>query len=321
MPWPHSRRGRSLVAALLVMLAGLAGRAQPSSDLGWVRIPAGAFEMGCVPQDAECQNDERPRHPVTITTPFELMATEVTVAQYLTFARATGHRLPRQPSFRQTGRHPIVHVDWHDAVAFCEWAGGRLPTEAEWEYAARGGRSGRIYWWGDEIAARWANFGVGGAGGGSGDDRWLNTAPVASFPPNDVGLYDVSGNVWEWVADWYGDYPDGPAVDPAVTAAGLLRVARGGSWFNPPTVLRLSVRLMFDPDGQTGNVGIRCARDIPSRVADVSGVGSSPPGGVGRGGRRGMMMASGRPSGPAPRKIRRLSEDQRQRTRLAHGGI
>ena len=273
--------------------------------------------LGCVPQDAGCQDSERPRHAVTISAPFDLMATEVTVAQYLTFARATGHELPRQPSFRQTGRHPIVHVDWHDAVAFCDWAGGRLPTEAEWEYAGRGGQIGRIYWWGNEFSDQWANVGSGGAGGVGGDDQWLNTAPVASFPPNGFGLYDMSGNVWEWVADWYADYPDGPAVDPAVTDGGALRVARGGSWFNPPAVQRLSVRLMFDPNGRRATSG-------SAAPGTFRPVWPSEGGPVGRVGARGQTRYDDRvglAGEPAPGTIRALIEEQRQRTRLAHGGI
>lgn len=237
------------------------------TGLEWVSLAAGTFLLGCVPSDAECLDAERPRHEVVLSKPFDMAATEVTVAQYLAFTRAAGRPLPRQPNFRQTGSHPIVHVDWHDAAAFCDWVGGRLPTEAEWEYAARGGSAGRTYWWGDDFETDRANYNEECCGDPEPGDQWTSTAPVGSFPPNEFGLYDMTGNVWEWVADWFGDYPSGPVTDPAGGAAGVLRLARGGSWFNPPTVLRLSVRLMFDADGQTSNVGVRCARDTPTLVA------------------------------------------------------
>ena len=250
---------------IIGFLAGtLSGQTQPLIELLWVRIPAGVFQIGCVPDDTECLDNERPRHEVTLTNPFDMMATEVTVAQYLTFSRATGHPLPAQPNFVQTGDHPIVLVDWDDAAAFCDWSGGRLPTEAEWEYAARGGHEGRVYWWGNELSRDWANFGAAeccdGAVGGA--DQWFNTAPVGSLPPNDFGLFDMSGNVWEWVADWHGPYAAEPTVDPQGAAGGLGRVLRGGSWLNFPGGLRVSVRLVFAPMGQTSNVGVRCARDV-----------------------------------------------------------
>lgn len=237
--------------------------------MAWVRIPTGTVQIGCVPGDGACLDNERPRHQVTITRPFELMATEVTVAQYLTFAQATRRPLPRQPDFVQTGTHPIVHVDWEDAAAFCRWAGGRLPTEAEWEYAARAGHAGRIHGSGDELSSDWANYGdnICCEGAVDGADRWLKTAPVGSFPPNDFGLYDMSGNVWEWVADWHAPYAAGPAVDPQGPATGIGRVARGGSWLNDPSVLRLSVRLSFHPAARTSNVGARCARNLPALLA------------------------------------------------------
>ena len=259
--------GSGLLVLFLVLdfLIATTVRGQAPGPIGlpWVRVPAGVFQIGCVPTDPDCLDNERPRHEVTLSLPFDLMATEVTVAQYLGFTRSTNHRLPPQPNFVQRGDHPIVLVDWDDAVAFCGWAGGRLPTEAEWEYAARAGHDGRIYGWGDALSSDWANFGspecCEGAIGGA--DQWVNTAPVGSLPPNDFGLYDMSGNVWEWVADWYGIYGNGPSIDPRGAETGLGRVARGGSWLNFPGVLRVSVRLFFAPSGQTSNMGIRCARD------------------------------------------------------------
>ncbi len=269
------RLGLGFAAALILLpvlgpAAEAGGQAPP--DLGWVRIPAGTFEMGCVESDPGCLDMERPRHSVRFPVPFEMMATEVTVAQYFRFVRDAGHRAPAAPGFAQTGDHPVVLVSWDDASAFCTWAGARLPTEAEWEYAARAGRPGLIYGWGDEIARDHANYGADqcctGAAGGA--DAWVNTAPVGSFPPNDFGLFDMAGNVWEWVDGWLDDdyYATSPLVDPPGAADGYARVARGGSWLNFPSALRTSVRLPFAQTGQTSNVGFRCARRVGAVAAE-----------------------------------------------------
>jgi len=265
---PSGMRAAALVALGIGMTA-VPGAAQ-EVELPWVTIPAGTFGMGCVPGDSDCLDSERPRHEVTLST-FDLMATEVTVGQYATFVAATGYERPAVPDYPQAPDHPAVHMTWHGAEAFCDWAGGRLPTEWEWEYAARAGHDGRLYWWGDELTRDYANFGTvqccSGATGGA--DAWLNTAPVGSFPSNDFGLYDMIGNVWEWVNGWITvRYPDGPLSDPQPAETGYLRVMRGASWLNFPNVLRLSVRLPFSADGHTSNVGARCAR--AARILVVS---------------------------------------------------
>ena len=272
MRFPGSWRRRCVAAtaALGVAVAAVPGSAQ-EVELPWVTIPAGTFRMGCVPDDAACLDSERPRHDVSLST-FDLMATEVTVGQYAAFVAATGYARPAFPDYPQAPDHPAVHMTWHDAAAFCDWAGGRLPTEAEWEYAARAGHDGRVYWWGDELTRDYANFGTleccSGAAGGA--DAWINTAPVGSFPPNDFGLYDMTGNVWEWVDGWITrSYPSGPLVDPQPPETGYLRIMRGASWLNFPNVLRLSVRLPFSADGHTSNVGARCARDAPVLIVSA----------------------------------------------------
>ena len=276
------RRGVALVPLLLV--AGVSadtatsrGTAAPAVvlqeavDLGWVRVAAGVFRMGCVEADTGCLDNEHPRHEVTFLEPFEMMAAEVTVGQYRRFVLDTEYPFPPEPDYGQTARHPVVLLSWTDAAAFCAWAGARLPTEAEWEYAARGGRAGLVYPWGDEVSRERANYGddrcCAGAIGGA--DGWLNTAPVRSFPPNDFGLYDMTGNVWEWVAGWLDDddYGSSPSIDPPGAAAGFARIARGGSWLNGPSALRTSVRLPFAQTGQTSNIGARCARDVRAAVA------------------------------------------------------
>ena len=267
---PKDRRIRPGAAAAFIFL-GLTVSPAPAQqiELPWVTVPSGSFQMGCVPDDAACLGSERPRHEVTLSA-FEMMATEVTVGQYGAFAAATGAGAPPQPDFPQASDHPVVHLTWHAAAAFCDWAGGRLPTEAEWEYAARAGHDGRRFWWGDELTRDYANFGdvecCRGATGGA--DTWINTAPVGSFPANDFRLHDMTGNVWEWVDGWITvAYPEGPRTDPRPAASGYLRVMRGGSWLNFPTVLRVSVRLPFSADGHTSNVGTRCARDAGGLIA------------------------------------------------------
>jgi sulfatase modifying factor 1 len=234
----------------------------------YVWISPGQYQMGCVPTDSECEPREKPRHPVTIARGFWLGRTEVTVAAYRRFLAAMGRTMPSSPDFNWGWRndaHPMVKVSWHDATAYCAWTGGRLPTEAEWEYAARAGRETK-YPWGDTMSRDRANYGRDECCGGmaEGLDRWEQTSPAGSFPPNDFGLYDVSGNVWEWCDDVYrADAYEVPLPSPApADAARMPRVLRGGSWSSDPWLTRLSYRLGADAgsDSDYGG-GFRCAVD------------------------------------------------------------
>ena len=228
----------------------------------YVWIPPGTFRMGCVPDDTECEKDEYPRHPVEITKGFWMSRTEVTVA-------ATSHQMPEAPDFNpgwKEDTHPIVNVTWGEANPYCQWAGGRLPTEAEWEYAARGGEERLKYPWGNGITHDDANFrGTGGR------DNREKTAPVGSFPPSGYGLHDMAGNVAEVVADWYdkdyyGSLPeDSPSLDPPgpSTSPEGMRVLRGGSFYFYQGYLRASNRAGYIPDLKyLSLVGFRCARDV-----------------------------------------------------------
>lgn len=249
----------------IALLASVAVAAVPSFSNGqapprnatatdWVRIPAQEFEMGCVPADRECSDNENPRHRVRISRDFWIMTTEVTASAFHAYARATARSLPTQPEWSREN-HPVVDVTWDEAAAYCGWIGGRLPTEAEWEVAARGGRDGSIFPWGDVYEKGRAND--------SDDFRSPHTVPVGSFPPNGVGLHDVSGNVWEWVSDWYAAdyYQHSPGLDPKGPVAGDGRTARGGGWRPFPRLMRLSNRGHYPPETHNYYVGFRCVRD------------------------------------------------------------
>ncbi len=223
-----------------------------SDSLGWVRLPAGTFLMGCVPADMLCGTDERPRHAVTISNPFDLMATEVTVGQF----RAAMPEIDPQPVWSTSADHPVVSVAWDEAVAFCRVLGARLPTEGEWEYAARGGRAGVIFPWGNEAPTE--REGVANGAALESDAA----RPVKSFAANGFGLFDMAGNVWEWVSDFGGFYGAEPVTDPTGPATGRVRVVRGGAYGDDPGNLRVSNRTPNDPERLNVNVGFRCARDV-----------------------------------------------------------
>jgi formylglycine-generating enzyme required for sulfatase activity len=177
-------------------------------------------------------------------------------------------------------KHPVVHVAWDDAVAYCKWAGKRLPTEAEWEYAARGGLEGARFIWGNEFnpGGKWmANTWQGRfPGENTGEDGYKRTAPVRTYQPNGFGLFDMAGNVWEWCADWYlPDYyarspkenPTGPdtSFDPDEPGT-MKRVTRGGSWMcadNYCRGYRPGARMKTSPDTGLQNTGFRCVKDVP----------------------------------------------------------
>ncbi|HEU4684253.1 MAG TPA: SUMF1/EgtB/PvdO family nonheme iron enzyme [Nitrospira sp.] len=242
-----------------------------------VRIPAGEFTMGSDKKvDRNAYLVELPQRKVYLDA-YDIDKYEVTTVQYLKFVLATS-RSP-QPDWKFDGgnfqesmaTHPIMHVTWYDADEYCRWAGKRLPTEAEWEKAARGEADARIYPWGNEMAGlSRANFGRGGLSGPVRDrpERLLLYPPIISVSKYDnavspYGIFQMAGNVAEWVADWYDKdyYKKAPARNPKGPEAGTQKAFRGGGWIDSTPSVRVSQRNGTDPKTSMNWLGFRCARD------------------------------------------------------------
>lgn len=215
-----------------------------------VYIPAGEFPMGT--PDSEGNDNEHPRHKVSLDG-FYMGKHEVTVGRFKRFCLDNGREMPDQMGHADAD--PVINVTWDDAAAYCEWAGLRLPTEAEWEKGARGGTA-TTFWWGDVASHNMANY-----TGRSGRDTWDDVSPVGSFPPNPYGLHDTAGNVWEWCSDWYSEvyYGNSPYKNPKGPETGESRVLRGGCWDSPADYIRPSKRAFDAPSYSSTLLGFRCA--------------------------------------------------------------
>lgn len=226
-----------------------------------VLIQPGSFQMG--DWTGRGQDDERPVHEVRFPRAFAMGQYEVTFAEYDTFAKATGRKLPRDEGWGR-GQRPVINVSWDDAKAYAQWLSQqtgkryRLPTEAEWEFAARSGGKQEI-WAGTSEESQLGNYAV--------YFKYQKMAEVGSKEPNGLGLYDMSGNVWEWVEDcWHGTHEGAPPDGRAWVKAGLnfcgQRVIRGNSWFGEPVHLRSSSRSGLPADTRNHFGGFRLAQDI-----------------------------------------------------------
>ncbi|MBV8780213.1 MAG: formylglycine-generating enzyme family protein [Phycisphaerae bacterium] len=268
-----------------------------SLAMRFVHIPAGQFMMGSAAGEVGRFDDEK-LHQVTLTTPFLIATTHTTRAQFAAFVNDTGYQTDaekegwawalkngapakvdgaswKSPGFDQADDHPVVEVSWNDATAFCNWLSRketkryRLPTESEWEYAARAG-STTAYPWGDnpDDGGGWANCAdqslktqFSGATIFNWNDGYVYTSPVGKFRPNAWGVYDMIGNANEWCADWYGEYPNGAFTDPVGPATGQARVLRGGSWYRAPRYCRCASRSNIAPEYRNDGVGFRVVLD------------------------------------------------------------
>lgn len=251
------------------------------SDPDMMFIPAGDFNMGSSRSDDAAEDDEKPRRTVYLD-PFHIDKYEVTNAQYKKFVEANAQwQKERIPEKYHDGdylkhwngnnylpgkdNHPVVYVSWYAAMAYAEWRGKRLPTEAEWEKAARGGRYGRDYAWGDSLDPDKANYG----------ENTGDTTPIGTYEANGYGLYDMTGNVWEWcldeyIADFYSTSPDrnplaGGPVERILSNwkdVRSVRVLRGGSWVSDAQFIRVSDRTRFTPRITNKARGFRCVKPV-----------------------------------------------------------
>jgi len=271
---------------------------RPADEAVMVYVPAGSFGMGSDGGDSDADSNEFPMHQVTLDA-YWIDRAEVTNTQFELFVRDTGYETtaedegwswvfletdwgrkdgvdwqhPAGPGSDLNGllQHPVLHVSWYDANAYCLWAGGRLPTEAEWEYAARGPGENR-YPWGDSFDGRLVNFCDANCrfnfANSTYNDGYRQTAPVGSYPAGVswARLLDMAGNVWEWTADWYDSdyYEVSPFTNPAGPSAGSEKVMRGGSWDFPKQDVRSAARAKRDPNLRFDSVGFRCV--VPQAV-------------------------------------------------------
>jgi formylglycine-generating enzyme required for sulfatase activity len=222
-----------------------------AGGVSWVRIPAGQFEMGCSEGDSECALAELPRLRTVIEKPFEIMDRQVTVAQFRDWGASSQRKVPGQPTW-SSDDSPVVNVTWDEAAAFCSAIVGRLPTEIEFEYAARAGSTGPRY--GEIDAIAWY--------AGNSDKR---AHPVGQKSANGFGLYDMLGNVWEWNADLFRNTLAAARDGGAPAGASDMRSLRGGSWRNKARQIRVSNRGRLAPDDREDDDGFRCARDAAPR--------------------------------------------------------
>lgn len=264
-------------------------RVRAQDEMPMVYVPAGHFLMGSTREEYraainQCRqyydicnlnyfSREAPLHLVSISA-YWIDQTEVTAGQYRQCVEHGACSTPEpcdrgQSTYADEGLsdHPIVCVDWQNAQEYCSWIGGRLPTEAEWEYASRG-PEGRMYPWGNQFNGELLNYCDQSCLEEHADpefnDGFVRTAPVGSFPQGAswVGALDLAGNVFEWVGDWFGPYAADESADPVGPDSGMQRILRGGSWYYHPARTRGAARDAVPPDRRLDSFGFRCVVPI-----------------------------------------------------------
>jgi formylglycine-generating enzyme required for sulfatase activity len=231
--------------------SGGGGETRTINGIECVYVAPGTFMMGATDSE-DGYSWEYPRHQVTLTKGFWISKYEITQKQYR-------DKIGSNPSYFIGDNKPVETVSWNEAADFCAAVGGRLPTEAEWEFAARGGNKSKGYiysgsnnvndiaWYWDNIPSQeWETSGCG-------------SQPVGTKSPNELGIYDMIGNVWEWVSDWYGDYSSSSVTNPTGPNSGSYRVIRGGSWHYDASWCRVAFRDYFSPSNRSGDLGFRAA--------------------------------------------------------------
>ena len=223
-------------------------------DIPLVDIQGGTFLMGCDLKSGNCETDEL-MHRVTVSD-FRMSKFEVTFDLYDAYCDSIGLEKPDDNGWGR-GNRPVINITWRDANNFAQWIGGRLPTEAEWEYAARAGGK-NAFGKSNCLSKSQANFDGTSEVMRCGDEFLLKrTQPVGSYPANAYGLHDMFGNVFEWCSDWYGVYPQGTTINPTGPTEGGYKVNRGGSWANPATACRAAARETGELEFEGNRIGFR----------------------------------------------------------------
>ncbi|XP_055662262.1 formylglycine-generating enzyme isoform X2 [Falco peregrinus] len=264
-----------------------AGGARSAGRGPMVAIPGGVFTMGTDEPEIK-QDGEWPARRVHVNS-FYMDQYEVSNEEFERFVNSTGYitevaaapwwlpvkganwKHPEGPDSSISNRmdHPVLHVSWNDAVAFCTWAGKRLPTEAEWEYSCRGGLENRLFPWGNKLQPKGQHYANIWQGvfptSNTAEDGYKGTAPVTAFPPNGYGLYNIVGNAWEWTSDWWAVHHSTDEVhNPKGPSSGTDRVKKGGSYMCHKSYCyryRCAARSQNTPDSSASNLGFRCAAD------------------------------------------------------------
>lgn len=244
----------SIIFTFLFTISSV-GKTYSQNNINWILVEGGSFMMGCEETDKDCYPDEMPRHKVSVDS-FYISKYEITVKQYKEFCKSTKQKMPQPPSWGWRDDHPIINIGWQDAYNFAKWAGARLPTEAEWEYAARGGNKSKNYEYSgsnnyDEVGWSYENSGI-------------MTNPVGKKKPNELGIYDMSGNVWEWVNDDYEIfyYKDSPQNNPKGPKKGIGKGNRGGCYNFDYKLMRVSHRRGSGQEASGYCTGFRIVKDI-----------------------------------------------------------